>query len=103
MSMVKMKINLKNIFVFILNYLDNGYSGHIINKPYGWFCMSEDARMPGCQDARMPGCQDARMPGCQDARMPVPPGSGGTRLPGGHAEAVDSDIRFKFKRDRNVK
>ena len=79
MSMVEMKINRKNIFVFILNYLDNASSGHIINKPYGWFCMSEDARMP------------------------VPPGSGGTRLPGGHAEAVDSDIRFKFKRDRNVK
>ena len=69
--MVKMKINLKNIFVFILNYLDNGYSGHIINKPYGWFCMSEDARMPGCQDARMPGCQDARMPGCLCLRAPA--------------------------------
>ena len=79
MSMVEMKINRKNIFVFILDYLDNGSFGHMINKPCGLFCMSEDARMP------------------------VPPGSGGTRLPGGHAEAVDSDIRFKFKRDRNVK
>ena len=79
MSMVEMKINRKNIFVFILDYLDNGTFWHMINKPCGLFCMSEDARMP------------------------VPPGSGGTRLPGGHAEAVDSDIRFKFKRDRNVK
>ncbi len=58
MSMVKMKINLKNIFVFILNYLDNASSGHIINKPCGLFCVSEDARMS------------------------VLPGSGGTRLPG---------------------